>query len=417
MYPKSQRRSPGFSDDPYMHYNHSNQEELYHRQPPPHYDTVGFEDHRRPSPLHNREDREGHRDGFREHSKGFNNWERSPKSPLRIHGEEFSSTYRPKEAKMGKRREEQGGSWKKCRDASPRASSRTETWDAGWGRGRRNCQSSNRERPRDESHRERSPVFKRQRGLEEDEDPHGYRNKAFEEQRYAARDTFGRDARASSGPIIIEHDHGFRPHRKLSRGRSSERQDHGSDGGRPRGAHQAERYRMSGDRLDLWEDASGRRDDGRAFRYPDPRRNPAHHGTPNAGMLGKQKGKSGFQGRAQGGRAGPHGIQPRMPESSHGFPDVPQQEQSSEGQAFTEDHYKNPNSAEAERHEDGRAQPWMSRRSRSLEPSPPAIDLDPKMPRQRMLERNRAKPKNVTVVAEETMTIKVDMKRPVSKDR
>lgn len=243
---------------------------------------------------------------------------------------------------------------------------------------------------------------------------HRYRNKAFEEQHYAARDTFGRGARASSGPIIIEHDHGFRPHRKLSRGRSTEHQDHGPDGGRPRSAHQAERYRMSGDRLDLWEDASGRRDDGRSFRYPDTRWNAAHQ---NAGMYGKQKGKGGFQGRAQSGRAGPHGIQPRMQEPSHGFPDVPQQEQSSEGQAFTEENYKNANSAEAERHDGSRTEPWTSHRSRSPEPSAPAIDLDPKMPRQRMLERNRAKPKNMTVVAEETMTIKVDMKRPVSKDR
>lgn len=131
-------------------------------------------------------------------------------------------------------------------------------------------------------------------------------------------------------------------------------------------------------------------------------------------MYGKLKGKSGFRGRAPSGRAGPHGIQPRMQESPHGFPDVPRQEQSSEAQAFTEDTYKN---AKAERHQDSRTEPWMSHRSRRLEPSPPAIDLDPKMPRQRMLERNRAKPKNVTVVAEETMTIKVDMKRPVSSDR
>lgn len=178
MYPKSQRRSPVFSDDPYMHYNHSNQEELYHRRPPPHYDTAGFEDQRRLSPLPTREDREGHRDGFREHSKGFNNWDRSPKSPPRIHREELSSSlrfhsdHRPKEAKMRKRREEQGGSWEKSEDASPRTSSRPEKWDAGWGRGRRNSQSSNRERPRDESHPERSPLFKR-RKPEEDDEPHG----------------------------------------------------------------------------------------------------------------------------------------------------------------------------------------------------------------------------------------------------
>lgn len=174
---------------------------------------------------------------------------------------------------------------------------------------------------------------------------------------------------------------------------------------------------MSGDRSDLWEEEGGRRDDGRSFRYPDTRRNPAHHGTPNAGMYGKHKGKSGFPGRAQSGRAGPRGTQPRVQESPRGFPDAPQREQRSEGRAFAGDDYKNPNGPEAERHDDSRTEPWMGRASRSLEPSPPAIDLDPKMPRQRMLERNRAKPKKVTVVAEETLTIKVDMKRPVSNHR
>lgn len=242
---------------------------------------------------------------------------------------------------------------------------------------------------------------------------HRYRNKEIEEQLYAPGDKCGRDAGGSSGPLIIEHDHGFRPHGKLSRAQSREHQDHGSDAGRPRSSHPAERYRAPEDGPRPWEDASGRRDDGRSFRYPETRRNAAHPGATSAGAYGKPKGKAGFQ----SGRAGPHGIQARVQEPPRGFPDVPHQEQRSEGQAFAEDNPKSAKSAEAGRHEESRTEPWLSHRSRSRERSPPAIDLDPKMPRGRMLERNRAKPKNEPAVPEETLTIKVDMKRPVSKDR
>lgn len=137
-------------------------------------------------------------------------------------------------------------------------------------------------------------------------------------------------------------------------------------------------------------------------------------GRTNAMMFGKQKGKTGFDARARMGRPGPHRIQNRMQESSHGFLDAPHQEQSSACQPFMEDKYKNPDS---ERHEETRSKPWISHRSRSLERSMPNIDLDPKMPRQRMLEWNCRKPKNVSVIAEETLTIKVDMTRPMNKNR
>lgn len=181
MYPGSQRRSPVFSDDSYMHYNHSNQEEPYHRRPPPHYDTVGYDEHQRLSPLHNREeDHNGHRDGFKKHTKGFNNWVRSPKSPVRIQREElqsnlrFHSDHQQREAKMGKRREDQRGGWEKFRDLSPRTSSHAPKWEAGWEQGRRNTQSSNRERQREDSHRERSPLFRRERRkLDDINDQHG----------------------------------------------------------------------------------------------------------------------------------------------------------------------------------------------------------------------------------------------------
>lgn len=233
---------------------------------------------------------------------------------------------------------------------------------------------------------------------------HRYRNKEFEEQHHGPRDKFGRDAHGSLGPLIIEHDHGFRPHRKLGRERFEEHRGHGSDDGRPRSSHPAERFRVS-ERSDSWEDVSGRQDDGRSSSYPDTRRNPEQPGRANTGAYGKHKGKSSLQGRGRGGRGGAL----RSQEASHGFPD-PHQEPRSEGRPFRED-------TDAVRHEEPKAEPWTSHRSRSLEPPPPDTDPDPKMPRQRMLEWNRPKSKNMTVVTGETLTIKVDMSRPVKKNR
>lgn len=180
LYPEGHRRSPAFSDDhhPFMRYNHSSQEELHHRRPPPRYDTVGYDDRHTLSPLHHREEgRKGHREG----SKGSNHWVRSPKSPLRIQREELSSTprfhsdHQQREAKMGKRREEQGGGdWEKFRDLSPSKSSHPQNWESAWERGRRNSQSCDRERWREDSHQERSPPFRRQRRkLEDGDDQNG----------------------------------------------------------------------------------------------------------------------------------------------------------------------------------------------------------------------------------------------------
>lgn len=67
---------------------------------------------------------------------------------------------------MGKRRDKQGGGWEKFRDLSP--SSRAQNWESGWERGRRSTQSSDRERQREDPHRDRSPVFRRQRRKLED---------------------------------------------------------------------------------------------------------------------------------------------------------------------------------------------------------------------------------------------------------
>ena len=169
LYPGGPRRSPAFSGPhrPFMHYNHSRHEEAHYRRPPPRYEA-GYDDRRTLSPPHHRgEGRDGHREG----SKASNHWVRSPKPPLRIQREELASTLRfhsdhqQREAKMGKRREEQGsgGGWEKFRKFSPSSSSRPQNWQSGWERGRRGTQSSDRERQREESHQDRSPLFRRQR--------------------------------------------------------------------------------------------------------------------------------------------------------------------------------------------------------------------------------------------------------------
>lgn len=171
-YSEGRRRSPVFSDDhrPFMHYNHSSHEEFHYGPPPPCY-SFGYGDRQTLSPPHHREeDRDGHREG----SKGSNNWVRTSKSPLRIQREELSSTLRfhsdqqQREARMGKRREEQGGGWEKFRDLSASTSPHAQNWESGWERGRRNTPSSDRERQREDSHQERGPPFRRQRRKLED---------------------------------------------------------------------------------------------------------------------------------------------------------------------------------------------------------------------------------------------------------
>lgn len=164
------RGSQVFSDDhhPFMHYNHSSQEEFDYRRPSPCY-PVGYGDHETRSPPH-------HRDGHRGGSKGSNNWVRSPKSPLRIQREALSSTPRvhsdqqQREAKMGKRREEQEGGWEKFRGLSPSSRSHAQNWESGWERGRRNTPNTDREGQREDSHQERSPHFRRQRRKLDDVD-------------------------------------------------------------------------------------------------------------------------------------------------------------------------------------------------------------------------------------------------------
>lgn len=262
---------------------------------------------------------------------------------------------------------------------------------------------------------------------------HRYRNEEdFGKQRYSVdtpRNRFGGDTHESlprggirhSGPLVIEHDHGITHTKEPPRWEQfHDRRDQDPDfdrqrSPRPVGSSQ-ERFRTSDSRLDDREDARGRhfQDDWREADYHETRRSPVPQDRPNTMKYGNHRGRFGH---GQGGRTGPHRNQPRIQQSSQGYQDLPHEEQRPGYRPFREDCYENPIEGEADRAEETRPQQWKRDRPGSLDRHLPKIDLDPKMPRQRMHGWNDQKTNNMTIVMEETLTIKVDMSRPVNKNR
>lgn len=164
---EDQRRTTSFTKDkPFVQHRQSDQEEFYHRRPPPHNDGTCY-DVRRLSPPHDRgggdADRRG--GGFREQSKSFEYRGRSPYSPLRLPRERLPPTPRPqqREPGMGWRREEHGRGYGTFRDLSPSPKSDEQREGPGWEHGRRNPHCSYREKQRGDSHQERNHPLKRPR--------------------------------------------------------------------------------------------------------------------------------------------------------------------------------------------------------------------------------------------------------------
>ncbi|XP_037612159.1 BCLAF1 and THRAP3 family member 3 [Sebastes umbrosus] len=462
VHPEAQRRSPPFPDDrQFGHQRHPNQEEFHRRRPSPRRDVMGFDDNRRLSPLRDGEGGGGgvgdrRRGGFRDIFQRFENRERERllQSPPRLTRERLPPTprshsdHQQSEPGIGWRREEQGRGRGMFRDPSPNARLDDQRGAAGRERGRRNMQGPNRGRRREYSHQERNPPFKRQR-RETDDDAHlGYRNEEdFGEQRYSVdtpRDRFGGDAQGSlprgdirhSGPLVIEHDHGNAESRQSSRWEKFGDRERDLDpdferqrSPRPTGSSQ-ERFRTSDSRLDDREDARGRQfqDNWRDSNYHETRRNPAPQDRPNPVRYGNRNGPVNHRGRGgshpargqfsrgQGGRTGPPRNQPRIQQPSQGYQDLPHEEQRPGNRPFREDSYEDPIEGESDWAEEDRLQQFEPRRSNSLDRHPQRNDLNPKMPRQRERGWSNQKNDNMTVVSEETLTIKVDMSRPVNKN-
>lgn len=451
MYPEGQRRSPHFQDD---RHRHPEREEFYHRRPSPHHDVMSYGDRRSSLMRDGGVEGDRRRGGFREHFQSFENMGGSPHSPLRVKRERLPMTpkshpdHQQREPGMGWRREEQGRARGRVRDLSPGVRSDDQRGGAGRERGRRNTQGPNRDRRMEDSHQERNVPFKRQRREMDDAKHLGYRNEEdLWEQHYsvdAPRDGFGGDTQGSLprgdirhlGPLVIEHDHVTTNRREPSRWEKFDgRGDHDPNFDRQRSPRSVgssqERFRMSDSRLGDLEDARGRhfQDNWRDSNYHDTRRSPTPQDRPTAMRYGNRDGPMTHRGRGgprpargqvsrgQGGRTGPPRNQPRLQQSSQGYQGVPHEEQRPGHRPFRDDCYEDPTEGEPDWAEDTRLQQWKRDGPGSLDRHLPRVDLDPKMPRQRARGWNDQKTNNMTVVTEETLTIKVDMSRPVNQNR
>nr|XP_046226700.1 bcl-2-associated transcription factor 1 isoform X1 [Scatophagus argus]XP_046226701.1 bcl-2-associated transcription factor 1 isoform X2 [Scatophagus argus] len=444
MYPEGQRRSPHFLDDnPLGQKRHPIQEEFYHRRPSPYNDVTTFDDQRRDRG----EDGDRRRGGFREHIQSFENRRRSPHSPLRLTRERLPPTprshshHQQREPGMGWRREEQGRGRGRFRDLSPSARSDDQRGGTAWETGRRNTQGPDRHRQREDLHQKRSPPLKRQRREMDDSSHLGYRNEEDFVEQLDSMDTtrvrFGGDTKERlplgdirhSGPLIIEHDHGIKHRREPSRceqlddHRDLEYDRHRS----PRPGSSQEHFRASDSRLHDHEDARGWHfeDNWRGTNYRETRGSPTPEDRPNPMRFGYRDGPVNHRGRSsprsarghgQGGRTGPHRNQQPLRQSSQGYQDVPHEEQRLVYRPLKEDCYENPSERETDWAEETRLQQRKLDRPGSLDRHLPKIDLDPKMPRQRGRRWSDQKTNNVTTVTEETLTIKVDMSRPINQN-
>ncbi|KAM6971299.1 uncharacterized protein LKV04_016940 [Tautogolabrus adspersus] len=450
MQTEDQRRSSPFQDDrQFGHQRLTNQEEFYRRRPSPHHDVLGYEE-RRLSPFHDGgEDGVRRIGGFREAYPHFENRGRSPNSPPRLKRERLPPTprsdsdHQQREPGMGWRREGQGRGRGRFRDPSPSARSDDLRGGAGRERGRRNTQSLNRDRQWDDSHQEMNPNFKRQRREMDDTNNSGYRNEEhFGEQRYSMdspRDGFQGERRGNlprgdsrhSGPLIIEHDHGITDRREPSQWEKFEdRRDVDPDFDRQRSrcpmGFSQERFRASESRLEDRDtrphfSQDNRRDSNYhgSARTPEKRPSPVSYGSRDSTVNHRGRGAfrpaRGRAGRGQFGRTGLPRNQPHLQHSFQSDQDNRNQVPRQRSQPFRGD-YEDPIKQEPNWAEEDRPPGWKADRPASLDRNPVTIDLDPKMPRKRLREWNEQKTNNMTAVAEETLTIKVDMSQPVNKN-
>ncbi|CAK6970265.1 BCLAF1 and THRAP3 family member 3 [Scomber scombrus] len=446
MYPEGQRRSSPFPDDrQFGQQRRPDQEEFYRRRPSPHHGAMDYDD-RMFSPQ-----RDGggagdrRRGGFRENFKSFERGGRSPLSPLRLPRESLPLTpkihpdHSQREPGMGWSREEQGRGRGRFRDLSPSVRSDDQRGGAGRERNRRNAQGPNRYGRREDPPQERKPTFKRQRREMDDANHLGYGNEEeFGEPHYSVgtpRDGFGGDTHRGlphgeirhSGPLVIEHDHGIIESREPPRWEQfDDRGDHDLD--RQRSPHPTsssqERFRASSSRLEVREDTRGHQfqDKWRDSNYHETRRstlpqdrpNPVRYGnrggpTTHRGTGGSRPGRGRFN---RGGRTGPPRNQPPS-QQSQGYQDPPHEQQRPGYRPVREYCYEDPIEEEPNWAEEDRLQQLERERPRSLDRHLPRADLDPKMPRKRWTEQ---KTNDVAVVTEETLTIKVDMSRPVNQN-
>ncbi|XP_041824594.1 BCLAF1 and THRAP3 family member 3 isoform X2 [Melanotaenia boesemani] len=445
MYPEGQRRSPFPDDYQFRHQHHPDQGEFYHRRSPPHHDGMHYKKQRL-SPLDDGGfDMERERRGFREHSQRFEKRGVMSQSPPQM-TRGFPSTQR---SHSDHRQREMGPSWRRegpdrgqgrFRDFTP--SMRSGEHRAGdRERGRRTPQGPDRGRQRENPHHERGPPFKRPRREMDSADHFGYRDeedfggKGFSVDtprggfKGGTRGNLTRGGIRHSGPLDIDHGRGITDSREPSQWEPFEdRRRHYPEFDRHRSPRSMdslqERFRPSDSRLDDREGTLDYhfKDDLGDPNYHETRRNSAPQDRPNTTKYGNGDGPMNHRGRGgvrrrydqgRGGRIEHPRNQPRVQQSSQGYQDLPCEEQRPEHRPFRDD-FGESFEEESNWEEKGRLQQWKQNRSGSLDRQ--RDDLNPKMSRQREHGWNSQKPDNMTVVTEETLTIKVDMSRPANQN-
>ncbi|KAM9332101.1 uncharacterized protein KZ484_017308 [Pholidichthys leucotaenia] len=438
-YPEGGRRSPSFQDDNlFEHQRHLDQEEFHRRRHSPHLDEMHHEDWKFAPPQDGGFNVDGRRGGFREDFQRIKNRGTSPPGLSR---ERLPSTpgFHPddqgRESGMGWRRDEQSRGRGRFRNFSSRSDDLRAGGDGE--RGMRNTHGPDRGRQEESPLHDRGLPFKRPRREMDDNDYLGYRNKKhFEEQGYpemgSPRDGFEGGPQGNiggSGPVIFDHDHGidgpekpgwkqFHDHRDLNPDFDQRRSS------RPRSSSQ-ERFRTSDRRSYDWEDAQQRpfRDNLGDANFRGDRRSPVPQDRPDTMRFGNRGGHSnrrrgGYPFRTKyfqprGRRPGRGRLPPRSQQSPRGYQDLPPKEEEPGYRPFRGD-YDHPIDDEPNWPEEDRLELRNDERPQSLSPPPP-VELDPKMPRNRLHGWSSQKSDNVTVVTEETLTIKVDMSRPVNR--
>ncbi|KAF7654405.1 hypothetical protein LDENG_00069850 [Lucifuga dentata] len=436
MLREDERRSPPFPDGGQFR-QHYQDMEFHHRSP--HHPEMSYTKWRL-SPGHDAggEDRDRWRGGPREHIQSFDNRERPPHSPLRLSRETLPLG-------MGWKKEQRGRGRGRSRDLSPRLRSEDHRGGVsreGW---RRDAQGLNRGRRRENPPQERNHPFKRHKS-NMDATHLGYgKEEEFGEQPYSVerpRDGFEGDAQGGlshrdlrhSRPIVIDHDHGMTNSRAQWEQFDDLVPDDFDRQSRPhqRGSSQ-ERFRNSNSRSDIPEGmrehfqdswrGSGR--EARISPVQQDRTNPMgfvkRNGPMNhRGRSGPHPAKGRFS-RGQSERPGmgqprTHPHFPQSPQRHYDTQDLPHEHQRQGYRPHEDDCYEGPIAEEPDWEEGGRPQQWERDRPGSMERQTPRDELDLKMPHQRQRSWDNQDTNNMTVVTEETLTIKVDMSRPVNQN-
>ncbi|XP_056155374.1 thyroid hormone receptor-associated protein 3 [Lampris incognitus] len=445
-----QRRSPTFRTG---HQDRLTPEEHYRWTPPTHLDQVGCAEHKRFSPelaLHRHDGRgDGDRDGggIRNHSKGLKKSNRPP-SLASSH-----SGHQQREPLSGRRRESSSRDWGRPRDHSPGGRSGSQGKGDGRSWGRRDAGGPYRERARDEPRQTGSPNSKRQKREMDDTMHHGYgKVEVFREHHFLPErpidDAFGGGPEGhrgtlgdfshregqSSGLLIVEHDHGIVNNREPPRWEPFNIQDQGFDPEshtRQMDSSQ-ERLRKSNYRTETREDtrAHSTQDVRRGSRY-EAKRNPMRQVRPSPTSSANPDDPMNHRGRRSPAsarvRTSPGPSNSTMMAPSGGPPHIQQwpqehqghhQEHQSQGyRSRREDRYMDHRKEGPNWVEETAPQSWKPDRPRDTERHLPKDDLDPKMPRHReRIWSSQQNSNEMIVVAEETLTIKVDMSRPVNKN-